>query len=255
MKFMAHLKCTLIYIRTVKHVKCMAFSPHTFMAIKCSSKFYLPSRGPDLTKIKTVPKRERGVHFARYFTTLIQARLGGDNRRQQGKVGLEYEISKTKSKKHFVSDDVREVKKASKEAGSVRWSRPAFMRIVSVNRWTRWSLPTTKRAIGRKDGWRVGFARALARIQNKRGGHRRMPCRRCSSAAVQRWGRESIIKMANRRRRLHHFGPVFQEPLRQYVQVVSEWFYRPEVEKRVSMSSAAARARYISIDTPLSRSA
>lgn len=151
-KFMAHLKCTLIYIRTVKHVKCMAFSPHTFMAIKCSSKLYLPSRGPDLTKIKTVPKRERGVHFARYFTTLIQARLVGDNRRQQGKVGLEYEISETKSKKHFVSDDVRKVKKASKEAGSVRWSRPAFMRIVSVNRWTRWSLPTTKRAIGRKDG-------------------------------------------------------------------------------------------------------
>lgn len=80
-------------------------------------------------------------------------------------------------------------------------------------------------------------------------------------AAVQPYKggeRESIIKMANRRRRLHHFGPVLQEPLRQYVQVVSEWFYRPEVEKRVSMSSAAsaaARARYISIDTPLSRSA
>lgn len=209
---------------------------------------------PDKNK-NSPKKRERGVHFARYFTTLIQARLVGDNRRQQGKVGLEYEISETKSKKHFVSDDVRKVKKASKEAGSVRWSRPAFMRIVSVNRWTRWSLPTTKRAIGRKDGWRVGFARALARIQNKWGGIEEC---HAEDAAVQPYKggeRESIIKMANRRRRLHHFGPVLQEPLRQYVQVVSEWFYRPEVEKRVSMSSAAARARYISIDTPLSRSA
>lgn len=42
-KFMAHLKCTLIYIRTVKHLKCMAFFPPYIYG----NKMYLQIFHPD----------------------------------------------------------------------------------------------------------------------------------------------------------------------------------------------------------------
>lgn len=248
---------------TVKNSKCMAcFFLRPFVAIKCTYEFYLPSQRPDLTKIKTVPTRERGP-FCEIFYDCQSGKNETIAASKERLVGVQtlrdFCWWWNPSRKSTLCPMVSERWKACKEAGSadiglqvdicLRWSRMAFMSIVSVNRWTRWSLPTTKRAIERKmdedtaEQSRLWTCLGSNPEQARTSKNAMLP--KMQQCSVQRCG-EGIHNKDGESSSVTSFWPGAPRTFTALRAGRERVVYRPEVEKRVSMSSAAARGRKIS---------